>query len=100
KFVMYNLPPKIGNITMTTATTANTPVKLENWINENADGKTWKKIDEKTDNGGWGKDGERCGGLPDQIITWGGPIATFRWDGANEVDIKNFSVREIQPPTK
>ena len=19
---------------------------------------------------------------PDQIITWGGPIATFRWDGA------------------
>ena len=34
-----------------------------------------------------------------QIITWGGPIATFRWDGATDVDIKNFSVREIQPPS-
>ena len=92
KLVMYNLSPTLKNGTIS--------VKLENWINENADGKTWKKIDEKTDNGGWGKDGERCGGLPDQIITWGGPVATFRWDGANEVDIKNFSVREIQPPTK
>ena len=98
KFVMYNLPPKIGNITMTTATTANTPVKLENWINENADGKTWTKIDEKIDYGGWGKSGNRCGGTQDQIITWGGPIATFRWDNADSVDIENFSVREIQLP--
>jgi hypothetical protein len=31
-------------------------------------------------------------GLPEEIITWGGPVATFRWDGANEVDIKNFRV--------
>jgi hypothetical protein len=37
----------------------------------------------------------RCGGRADQIITWGGPIVTFRWDGADDVDIKNFSVREI-----
>jgi hypothetical protein len=27
-----------------------------------------------------------------------GPIATFRWDNANNVSIKNLSVREIQPP--
>ena len=27
----------------------------------------------------------------------GGPVATFRWDSAKEVYIKNFSVREIQP---
>jgi hypothetical protein len=31
-------------------------------------------------------------------MTWGGPIATFRWDNANNVDIKWFSVREIKPP--
>ena len=43
--------------------------------------------------------GGECGGQPDQIMTWGGPIATFRWDGATDVDIKNFSVREIQPPS-
>jgi hypothetical protein len=92
KLAMYNLSPTLKNGSMS--------VKLENWINENADGKTWKKVDEKIDDGGWGKDGERCGGRPDQIITWGGPVATFRWDGANEVDIKNFSVREIQPTTK
>jgi hypothetical protein len=90
KFVIYNLPP-IKNGTMS--------VKLENWINENADGKTWKKVDDKIDNGGWGKDGGRCGGRPDQIITWGGPIVTFRWDGANDVDIRNFSVREIVYPS-
>ncbi|MDF2737836.1 MAG: type protein, partial [Nitrososphaeraceae archaeon] len=33
----------------------------------------------------------------DQLITWGGPIATFRWDKADDVDFKSFSVREIQP---
>jgi hypothetical protein len=27
-----------------------------------------------------------------------GPIATFRWDGATDVDFKNLSVREIQVP--
>ncbi|MFL6425165.1 MAG: hypothetical protein ACJ71R_16455 [Nitrososphaeraceae archaeon] len=95
KFVLYNLHPSVRNDNTTT-----TFVKLENWINENSDGRTWKKIDEKTDDGAWGKSGSRCGGTPDQIITWGGPIATFRWDGANDVDIKNFSVREIEPPTK
>jgi hypothetical protein len=30
-------------------------------------------------------------------ITWGGPIAVFRWDNANDVDFKWLSVREIQP---
>jgi hypothetical protein len=93
KLAMYNfLPPTLKN--------GSTSVKLENWINENADGKTWKKVDEKIDDGGWGKDGGRCRGRPDQIITWGGPIVTFRWDRADDVDIRNFSVREIQAPTK
>ncbi|MGH9986225.1 MAG: hypothetical protein ACRD8W_19965 [Nitrososphaeraceae archaeon] len=89
KFVVYNLPPlKNGTIY----------VKLENWINENGDGISWKKIDEKIDRGHWGERGDHCDGDPAQIITWGGPIATFRWDKADGVDIRYFSIREIEPP--
>jgi hypothetical protein len=80
-----------------------TVVRMEIWVDNNEDGNEdgpWVKVDENTDSGGWGDTGEECGGEPDQIITWGGPIATFRWDGASDVDIKNFSVREIQPPTQ
>jgi F5/8 type C domain-containing protein len=79
-----------------------TVVKMEIWVDKNEDGKQdgpWVEVDENTDSGGWGNSGSECGGASDQIITWGGPIATFRWDGATDVDIKNFSVREIQPPS-
>jgi len=38
-----------------------------------------------------------CVGDPDQIITWRGPIATFWWDSATDVNFKNLSVREIEP---
>jgi hypothetical protein len=79
-----------------------TVVKMEIWVDKNEDGRQdgpWVKVDENIDSGGWGNSGEECGGESDQIITWGGPIATFRWDGASDVDIKNFSVREIQPPS-
>ena len=55
----------------------------------------WEKIYEYVDSGGWGRDGFDCGGRADQIISWGGPIATFRWDSANDVDFKSMSVREI-----
>jgi hypothetical protein len=78
-----------------------TVVKMEIWVDNNEDGRQdgpWVKVDENIDSGGWGNSDGECGGEPDQIITWGGPIATFRWDGASDVDIKNFSVREIQPP--
>jgi hypothetical protein len=84
KFVMYN-----------TVENGKTFVKLESWLDDNNDN-TWEKINEKTDNGGWGSDGAHCGGAPDQLITWGGPTATFRWDTATDVDFKNLSVREIQ----
>ena len=73
-----------------------TAVKLEMWLDKDNNNK-WVKVNERVDNGGWGNNGGECGGEPDQIITWGGPIATFRWDSASDVDIKNFSVREIQP---
>ena len=49
--------------------------------------------------GHWGEQGEHCDGKLAQIISWGGPIAAFRWDKADGVDIKDFSVREIEPPT-
>jgi hypothetical protein len=75
-----------------------TAVKMEIWLDKNNDG-NWVKVDENIDRGGWGDQGEECGGEDDQIITWGGPVATFRWDGATNVDIKNFSVREIEPPS-
>ncbi|MFZ0327284.1 MAG: hypothetical protein WBP64_14610 [Nitrososphaeraceae archaeon] len=33
------------------------------------------------------------------MITWGGPLTHFRWDNIDNMDIKFFSVREIQPST-
>ena len=74
-----------------------TAVKLELWVDPSNDN-NWQKAYDFIDQGGWGSDGEECNGEPDQIISWGGPIASFRWDGANSVDIKNLSVREIVPP--
>ena len=73
-----------------------TMVKLELWVDKN-NNNDWTKAAEKIDKGDWGNTGGECGGEPDQIITWGGPIASFRWDGATDVDIKKFSVREIAP---
>jgi hypothetical protein len=71
-------------------------VKLEIWLDkENTN--QWIKVNERVDTGGWGNNGRECGGTPDQIITWGGPIASFRWDSASDVDIRDFSVREITP---
>ncbi|MDP9492827.1 MAG: carbohydrate-binding protein [Thermoproteota archaeon] len=71
-------------------------VKLELWVDKK-NNNDWIKAAEKIDKGGWGNTGTECGGKPDQIITWGGPIASFRWDGATDVDMKKFSVREIAP---
>jgi hypothetical protein len=92
KGIMYNIEQN-----------GETAVKMEIWVDMNEDDNEdgpWVKVDENIDVGGWGDEGEECGGDPDQIITWGGPIATFRWDGASDVDIKNFSVREIGAPSQ
>ena len=85
KVIMYNAVEKDKSV-----------VKLELWVDKN-NNNNWIKANEKTDKGGWGNAGGECGGKADQIITWGGPIAAFRWDGATDVDIKKFSVREIAP---
>ncbi|HEX9319657.1 MAG TPA: discoidin domain-containing protein [Nitrososphaeraceae archaeon] len=86
KYVLYNFQLN-----------GKTAVKMELYLDKNNDG-NFVKVDEAVDKGGWGNTGGECNGAPDQIITWGGPIATFRWDTATDVDFKNLSVREIQPP--
>jgi hypothetical protein len=86
KAMMYN-----------TIVNGETAVKLELWVDPNNDN-NWQKVYDFIDQGGWGNDGGECNGKPDKIISWGGPIASFRWDSANSVDIKNLSVREIVNP--
>ena len=90
KFVVYNIEENDDD------NGKKTVVKMENWLDMDNDGKDWVKVDEYLDDGGWGDKGEECGGESDQIITWGGPVATFRWDNARDVDFKNLSVREIE----
>ena len=85
KFVVYNFVTDTGK----------PAVKLENWIDTNADGKNWVKVYEGGDAGKWGRSGAECEVKADQILTWGGPIATFRWDFAQDVDFRDLSVREI-----
>jgi hypothetical protein len=72
-----------------------TKVKLEIWIDRD-NNNVWRKVHEFTDAGGWGQHDD-CGPRtnPDQIGTWGGPIATFRWDNLSNVRFIKLSVREI-----
>jgi F5/8 type C domain len=86
KFIVYNFVEN-GKVV----------VKTELWLDTNNNG-NFVKVDQNVDRGGWGTEGTECGGAPDQIITWGGPITTFRWDTATDVDFKYLSVREITPP--
>ncbi|HEY7109581.1 MAG TPA: sialidase family protein, partial [Nitrososphaeraceae archaeon] len=85
KFAMYNFVTSDGK----------SGVKLENWIDSDADGKNWEKVYEGADAGKWGRTGADCEVKADQIIWWGGPLATFRWDFAPDVDFRDLSVREI-----
>ncbi len=86
KTIMYNIQQN-----------GKTAVKMEIWVDVNDNG-NWVKVNDFVDSGGFGKAGGECGGAPDQIITWGGPITTYRWDNSPDVDIKDLSVREIQAP--
>ena len=73
-------------------------VKTELYIDEKVDGKSWKLVYEHIDDGRMGGDADECGASdPAMPITWGGPIAAFRWDNADDVDFKWLSVREIVP---
>jgi hypothetical protein len=84
KAIYYNLPDG--------------KVRLEQWIDEDSNN-NWHKLLHYTDNGNWGGGYPDCGAADTQVITWGGPIAVFRWDNIDDMDVKDFSVREIQPPS-
>ena len=71
---------------------------MEMWIDQ-TNNNTWKKVYEYMDVGGWGSTMDKCGGAPDQLITWGSPVATFRWDKTDKVHFRNLSIREIEPPS-
>jgi hypothetical protein len=65
----------------------------------------WELVHSHEDKEGWKLKSEHlnkyksCKGVPDQVITWGGPVATFRWDGKPDVFFKCASVREIAVPS-
>jgi len=84
-------------------TFSNGSVKLEQWLDDKSDninslGNNWHRVLQFKDIGNWGGGSPSCGGTPSTIITWGGPIVHFRWDNIDNMDIKDLSVREIQPP--
>ena len=90
KVVMYNIKN-------------NTAVKMESYIDENANN-NWRKISDLVDEGGWfanSSDKEfnsaHCNKPKDYIITNSGPIAAFRSDNIIW-QFKDLSVREITPP--
>jgi hypothetical protein len=70
-------------------------VRLEQWIDEDSTN-SWHKVLSYTDDGHWGGGYPKCGGSDNQIIMGGGPIAIFRWDNIDDMDVKDFSIREIQ----
>jgi hypothetical protein len=84
KAIYYNLPDRT--------------VRLEQWIDEDSNN-NWHRMLHYTDKGNWGGGYPDCGAANTQVITWGGPIAVFRWDNIDDMDVKDFSVREIQPPS-
>jgi hypothetical protein len=80
----------------------NGSVQLEQWLDDKSDninslGNNWHRVLQFKDIGNWGGGSPNCGGTPTTIITWGGPIAHFRWDNIDNMDIKNLGIREIQP---
>ena len=85
----------------------NGSVKVEQWVDDHSNniqpGNHWRKVLETIDHGQWGPTrgsiGSACGGGEFQVASWGGPIALFRWDNIDNMDIKDASVREIIPPT-
>jgi hypothetical protein len=56
----------------------------------------WRRVVEYTDAGGWKGEKEGCGRAVDTILREGRPAVYFRTDYVM-VDVKKFSVREIEP---
>lgn len=91
KTIMYNLEN-------------DSSVKMESYLDVDSNN-NWKRVSEVEDNGEWYADTSDeefynvdCDREKDYIITNSGPIATFRADNLI-FDFKNFSIREIKPPS-
>ena len=71
-------------------------VQLQLYVDKN-NNNLWTLVSaaELIDNGGWGEDGTPCGGKPDQVITWGGPLATLQLIGDTAIMFNKLSVREV-----
>lgn len=67
-----------------------------------AKGSVWQLWYEDTDRGNWpGKNFvvNQCrSNNPREMISWGGPTATFRIDKANKILFKDLSIKEIRQP--
>ena len=83
-----------------------TAVKLETWMDltDGANGGIWTKMNEYIDKGGWNatyfykSSSWPCSSVPtDYVITHPMPYVFVRADAVNEIDYKNFSIREINP---
>jgi len=85
----------------------NGAVKLETWMDltDGANGGSWSKVNEYTDNGGWGAsyyfpgytaNNWPCSQVPkNEVINHPMPYIFVRADSVKEIDYKNFSIREI-----
>ena len=74
KAIYYNLPDGT--------------VRLEQCIDEDSNN-NWHRMLHYTDTGNWGGGYPDCGAANTQVITWGGPIAVFRWDNIDDMDVKD-----------
>jgi F5/8 type C domain len=84
KGIVYNLPD--GS------------VKLESYVDKD-NNNNWQKATEFVDKGNWGDDMTHCNARTDgAAITWGSPMIIFKSNGVT-YDFKNFSVRQIVPPS-
>src|SRR4030095_348238 len=75
-------------------------VILEGWFNPNPEAniKNWFLVKRIEDKGGWGNDGDDCGGNPDQVGTWGGEHFRIKSNDSDaDFTVKHLSLREIDP---
>jgi hypothetical protein len=80
--------------------TGHDSVILEAWINPTPDSNkdNWFMIKRIEDKGGWGNDGDKCGGVKDQVGTWAGPKFRLKSNDSDaDITFKNVSLREINP---
>jgi hypothetical protein len=71
-------------------------VQLQLYVDKN-NNNFWTLVSEAEliDDGGWGADDQPCGGKFDQIITWGGPLASVQLIGDTGIMFNKLSVREV-----